>query len=404
MGLAAIPFLGGAVGVFGYELAATWERLPLSFAGDEESPDQCFALIDRLYVADHVEDQFLALGLGFAAERSEAEAAAERAAAEMIATGFPPALPTDLTTGCDDAPECIAEAKLPDLEPSLPEDRYRAAVQEILEAIARGAVYQVCLTQRLTLPYAGDPFSLYRRMRGQDPTPFSAYLELPGWTVLSSSPERFLRVDGGGVAESRPIKGTSPRAADPAEDLRARQHLLDSEKERAENLMIVDLVRNDLGRVCEPGSVGVPELWSVEAYESVFQLVSTIRGRLRAGCDALEAVRATLPPGSMTGAPKIAAVALAERLEPTRRGFYAGALGYLDVRGGLDLAVVIRTAIHRPGELMLHAGGAVVADSTAAGEWREMWLKLLSIRRAAADPGTGRRAPTPRSMSDRGAL
>lgn len=399
LGFSAIPFIGGAVGVFGYELAAAWERLPLAFAREGDAPDQCFALVDRLYVADHVHDQFLAVGLGFSTERREAEVAADRAVAELVATGFPPGLSPD----CDAAPEFAGDAELPDPEPSLPEDRYRAAVHEILEAIGQGAVYQVCLTQRLTLPYAGDPFSLYRRMRGQDPTPFSAYLELPGWTVLSSSPERFLRVDGGGVAESRPIKGTSRRAANPAEDLRSRQALLDSEKERAENLMIVDLVRNDLGRVCEPGSVGVPQIWSVEAYESVFQLVSTIRGRLRGDCDALDAVRATLPPGSMTGAPKIAAVTLAKRVERTRRGFYSGALGYLDIRGGLDLAVVIRTAIHRPGELMLHAGGAVVADSTAAGEWREMWLKLLSIRRAAAEPRNRACASAKRPLHEGGA-
>jgi anthranilate/para-aminobenzoate synthase component I len=218
---------------------------------------------------------------------------------------------------------------------------------------------------------AGDPWSFYRRLRAENPAPFASYFELPEVAIASSSPERFLRLSPDGSVESRPIKGTRPRGSGFHEDQANRALLACSAKDRAENLMIVDLVRNDLGRVCETGSVDVPELMSIEAYASVFQMVSTVAGRLRADCDAVDLLRATFPPGSMTGAPKIAAMRIIDRLEPVRRGIYSGALGYLDVRGGLDLCVVIRTVLVKDGRAYLHAGGGIVADSDPRDEYRE---------------------------------
>jgi len=237
--------------------------------------------------------------------------------------------------------------------------------------IAAGNAYQVCLTHRMDRDFGGDPWDLYRRLRLHNPAPFACYLELSEGVIVGNSPERFLRLDGNGRVESRPIKGTRPRDADAEVDRGNRARLLCSAKDRAENLMIVDLVRNDLGRVCETGSVRVPELMAIESYASVHQMVSTVSGRLRCDRDAVDLVRAAFPPGSMTGAPKIAAMRILDRLERVPRGVYSGALGYLDVRGGLDLCVVIRTVFVRDGRASVHAGGGVVADSDPLGEYRE---------------------------------
>jgi aminodeoxychorismate synthase component I len=259
---------------------------------------------------------------------------------------------------------------------------YAKAVDAILEEIAAGNVYQACLTQRIERAYSGDALALYRALRRINPAPFAACLEVPEVAVIGSSPERFLSVSRTGEVESRPIKGTRPRGATPEQDARLRAELQASPKERAENVMIVDLVRNDLGRVCAVGSVHVPELYAVEAYASVFQLVSTVRGRLGPGRDAFDAVRACFPPGSMTGAPKRAAMQILDRLERWRRGIYAGALGYFDVRGGADLCVVIRSAFLRDGRACLHAGGGVVADSRPFAEHAEAQQKLAPLLRA----------------------
>jgi para-aminobenzoate synthetase component 1 len=266
-------------------------------------------------------------------------------------------------------------------------EHWARAVESILREIAAGNVYQACLTHRLELDYAGDPWRLYLELRRTNPAPFAAYLELPEVAVVGSSPERFLRVGHDGLVESRPIKGTRPRGRDAGEDLRLRRELVESAKERAENLMIVDLVRNDLGRACVTGSVAVPELMAVEAYASVLQMVSTVTGRLAPGRDALDLVRATFPPGSMTGAPKIAAMRLLGRLEPVRRGIYSGALGWLDARGGADLSVVIRTLLVRGGRAYVHAGAGIVADSDPRAEWCETLDKARALLAALAACG-----------------
>jgi para-aminobenzoate synthetase component 1 len=250
--------------------------------------------------------------------------------------------------------------------------------------IVAGNVYEANLTQRMTAPFAGDAWSLYRALRGLSPAPFACFLDLPDGAILSSSPERFLRLTPDGRVESRPIKGTRPRGETPQSDRALAEELASSEKDRAENLMIVDLVRNDLGRVCEIGSVKVPEMMRVERYASLHQLVSTVEGRLAEGSDALDLVRAAFPPGSMTGAPKIAAVRLLDSLEPVRRGVYSGVVGYLDARGGLDLSVVIRTLLVKKGAAHLHVGGAVVADSDPSAEYEESLDKARALLAALA--------------------
>jgi para-aminobenzoate synthetase component 1 len=251
--------------------------------------------------------------------------------------------------------------------------------------IDAGNVYQACLTHRIEQETRDDPWSLYRRLRRTNPAPFASFFELPELAIVGSSPERFVRLSPDRWVESRPIKGTRPRGRHRSEDAWRRRELEHSGKDRAENVMIVDLVRNDLGRVCETGSVEVPELFAVEAYASVFQMVSTIRGRLRADCDVVDLVKATFPPGSMTGAPKLAAMRILDGLEPVRRGVYSGAIGYFDARGGADLAVVIRTILLSGGCAYVHTGGGIVADSDPVAEWRESLDKASPLLAALTE-------------------
>ena len=340
-----MPFIGGAVGYLGYELAALLE--PVAFHGRDELelPDLVLLFVDRVLVHDLEEKRSFAVGLGFAESASAARSAADRAALELAhrveGQVSPPPGPPRSSTGEDESwiasRRDVLATRLPgDLRSDFDEGGYIKQVRTILDEIEAGNVYQADLTQRMELPYRGDSWALYRALRRLSPAPFAAYLELPEVAILSSSPERFLRLDAEGRVESRPIKGTRPRGGTEERDRALELELAHSAKDRAENLMIVDLVRNDLGRVCQVGSVCVPELMAIERYATVFQLVSTVTGQLRAGCDAIDLLRAAFPPGSMTGAPKIAAMRLLDRLEPVRRGVYSGAIGYFDQRGGIE--------------------------------------------------------------------
>jgi aminodeoxychorismate synthase component I len=389
----ATPFVGGAVGYFGYELAARFEALTLRAEDDLGLPDAVLLFVDRLLAHDHASGASFALGLGFGDDGASARGAAEQAAGELCGYGAGIArasasarLRLAARFACGARGE--AERSSSDLE--LEQSSYAKAIERAREEIAAGNVYQACLTRRLQRRFSGDAWALHLALRQRNPAPFACFLELPEAVIVGSSPERFLAVDADGRVESRPIKGTRPRGGDPVEDARQRRELLASAKDRAENLMIVDLVRNDLGRVCELGSVEVPELMVVEDYASVFHLVSTVRGRLRPGCDALDALRAAFPPGSMTGAPKLAAIRLLDQLEPVRRGVYSGAIGYLDARGGADLAVVIRSIVLVGERACLHTGGGIVADSEPEAEWLETIAKarpLLAALEAADRPG-----------------
>jgi para-aminobenzoate synthetase component 1 len=376
-----LPFLGGAVGWLGYELAAhTLPRLAFPAQGDLGLPELCLLLVDRLVALDHASGRRFACALGFGADAGAARRRADEALAAWRA---------DLA-GCSEGPprpaarppRGAAQRALRGAAVSLDASAHAKAVSTLLERIDAGDVYQACLTHRFELPFAADPWRLYRALRASNPAPFAAWLSLPEVTVCSSSPERFLRLGAGGCVESRPIKGTRPRADDPAQDRALARALAGSEKDRAENLMIVDLVRHDLGRVCATGSVSVPELRAIESYATVHQMVSTVRGRLAEGSGLVELLRASFPPGSMTGAPKLAAMRLLAELEPVRRGVYSGALGYLDARGGADLSVVIRTALVAGGRAYVHAGGGIVADSEPAAEWRESTGKAAVVLEA----------------------
>jgi para-aminobenzoate synthetase len=279
----------------------------------------------------------------------------------------------------------------PSLRLARDESQYLNDIAECQRALTDGESYELCLTNKVHSETELAPFDLYRALRRANPAPYAAFLRLGrGLSVLSSSPERFLRIDRDGNAEARPIKGTAARVADPEADAAVAAALAADPKQRAENLMIVDLMRNDLGRVCQPGTVSVPRLMEVESFETVHQLVSTIQGRLRPDAGPVDAVRAAFPPGSMTGAPKERTMAILDRLEGEARGVYAGAIGYFGLGGGADLAVAIRTLVlDGEGNVETGAGGAIVAASDPAAEFEEMLLKAWAPLRAL-EPGAPR--------------
>ncbi len=266
-----------------------------------------------------------------------------------------------------------------DLRSSFTHAGYVAAVARVREYILAGDIFQANLSQRFDAPLEESPWSLYRRLRTRNAAPFAAFLDFPDVTVLSASPERFLSVDERGQVETRPIKGTRPRGVGPEHDAALGQALSESAKDRAENLMIVDLMRNDLSRVCLPGSVRVQELFALERYATVHHLVSTVAGRLAPGRDALDLLRATFPGGSITGAPKLRAMEIITELEASARGVYCGSVGYLSVTGALDTSIAIRTVVVRDGRLCFSAGGGIIADSDPEQEYRETLDKARGI-------------------------
>jgi para-aminobenzoate synthetase component 1 len=270
-----------------------------------------------------------------------------------------------------------------EIEASLSPEAYRQAFARVRNYIRAGDCYQVNLALRFAAPCRGHPWPLYRALRERNPAPFSAWLNFPFGQVLSSSPERFLAVRDG-LVETRPIKGTRPRSADPGEDARRMADLSGSEKDRAENLMIVDLLRNDLGQVCSPGSVTVPSLFALESFATVHHLVSTVSGRLAEDKTALDQLVAAFPGGSITGAPKLRAMQIIEELEPERRGVYCGAIGYLGTDGAMDTSIAIRTLTCGDNRLRFWAGGGLVADSDAAAEYRECQDKARALHEVLA--------------------
>lgn len=364
-------FVGGAVGIVGYDAARWLERLPQHAQRDLDLPELCFLFVDAVLLFDH--DTQLACWVISArgADRGQAQARCRARLARFRARFADVARPAAPATARVGAVRCHADAA-----------GYADMVRAARDHIFAGDAFEVCTSHRLEAAFPRDRVSawaLYRALRAQSPAPFACCLLTPEWSLLSSSPERFLQLTLAGWAESRPIKGTRPRGATPAQDAELRRELEESEKDRAENVMIVDLVRNDLGRVCAVDSVHVPELMIVEAHPRVFQLVSSVRGRLESDKSAVELFTACFPPGSMTGAPKIEAMKIIESLEPYRRGLYAGAVGYFDIGGALDFSVVIRSFVLSEGRCTFSVGGAVVADSDPDGEYAESMDKARAL-------------------------
>ncbi len=368
-----IPFTGGAIGYFGYDLARRLERLPVVARDDVAMAEMAVGIYDWALVVDHQQQQSWLVGQGRDPKtrkqwnqlvRLFSQASPERARDPFRIRG--------------------------EVESNLTRERYAQAFSRIQEYIREGDCYQVNFAQRFNARCEGDPWLAYRLLRRLNPAPFGAYLNLPEGQILCSSPERFLKVTGVEV-ETRPIKGTRPRSSDPSEDRRLAEELRESAKDRAENLMIVDLLRNDLGKSCEPGTIRVPRLFEVESFASVHHLVSTVTGRLAPGYDPIELLRGCFPGGSITGAPKLRAMEIIEELEPNRRGVYCGAVGYLGFDRRMDTNIAIRTLVHRQGNLYFSAGGGIVADSDMESEYRETFQKVSALRQmltgAAAEAG-----------------
>jgi len=386
------PFQGGAAGLLSYDLAHSLERVPEPRFDEFQIPALAIGLYDTVLAFDHLQHRAWLISQGFpetepAARRRRAEKRIEEfrgrlAAAPAEGGSWLPA-PTTATQAITNqqlAPQ-FAVGGIPGLTSTFTADAYRATVQRAIDYIFAGDIFQVNLSQRLLYPAHSSPLDLYLRLRRCNPAPFAGWFDLGDAQIVSASPERFLSVRGGRV-QARPIKGTRRRTAWAEADLFAGDELLLSEKDRAENVMIVDLLRNDLSRVCEADSVRVTQLCSLEIYQFVQHLVSAVEGQLALGTTAIDLVRAAFPGGSITGAPKIRAMEIIAELEPTARGAYCGSLGYIGFDGSADLSILIRTITAAGGWWQFPVGGGIVAQSSPQHEYEETWHKAEGLLRA----------------------
>jgi len=360
-GVPGLPFCGGALGYLSYDLGRRLERLPSWAEDDEQLPEMVMGIYDWALVVDHERRHTVLVGQGRDPQT--------RSRWSELVRLF-------------SAPRGAAKRRPLRLHgpvrSSMGREAYAAAFGRVKDYIRAGDCYQVNLAQRFVVEMEGDPWRVYRGLRRLNPAPFGAYLNTPQFQVLSASPERFLRVRAGEVL-TQPIKGTCARSADPLVDRDRAEALPASPKDRAENLMIVDLLRNDLGKSCALGSIRVPRLFEVQAFATVHHLVSSVTGRLAPGRDALALLRGCFPGGSITGAPKLRAMEIIEELEPHRRGVYCGTIGSLGFDGTMDTNIAIRTLVHARGRMSFWAGGGIVADSSLEGEYQESYDKAAAM-------------------------
>jgi para-aminobenzoate synthetase component 1 len=381
------PFQSGAAGLLGYDLCHHLERLPRPRFDEFAVPDLAVGLYDWVLAYDHAAGRAWLLSTGFPEHlparrqrraRQRLSAVKQRLSRRTPAPAPPtPARSVPASALCPQYPM----PGLPALTSNFDRAGYLNTVRRAIDYVHAGDCFQVNVAQRLLYPATVAPLELYGRLRARNPAPFAGYFDLGDFVVASTSPERFLRVQDGAV-ETRPIKGTRPRGATPAEDHANREELLHSAKDRAENIMIVDLLRNDLGRVCRYGSVRVPALCRLESYRTVHHLVSEVVGRLREGLGPVDLLRAAFPGGSVTGAPKVRAMEIIAELEPTARGPYCGSLGYLGFDGSMDTSILIRTFTVGRGWVQFPVGGGIVADSVPEREYEETWHKAEGLLRA----------------------
>ncbi|SQK75153.1 Para-aminobenzoate synthase component 1 [Tatumella ptyseos] len=350
---ADIPFAGGALGLFGYDLGRRFEHLPQRAINDLQTPDMAVGIYDWAMIADHHQKRLTLVSLSDVSQRLH----------WLSEQQLSPQPPFRLLT---------------DWESNLSAQGYARCFERVKEYIRAGDCYQINLAQRFSAGYEGSEWQAWEHLSHQNRAPFSAFIRLNESCLLSLSPERFLKVSGSEI-ETRPIKGTRPRMTDPQEDARQAAELAVAEKDRAENLMIVDLLRNDIGRIATPGSVTVPELFTVEPFPAVHHLVSTVRGSLPADLHPTDLLRSCFPGGSITGAPKIRAMEIIDELEPHRRNAWCGSIGYLSRCGTMDTSITIRTLTAEGGKLYCTAGGGIVADSVLDEEYQETFHKVQRI-------------------------
>ena len=355
-----LPFNGGVMGCFSYDLGRQFERMPTLATCDLPLPDMAVGFYDWALIIDHQLNQTHLVCQGSAAEQQSTVRLAwltELANAPAHSSPF---------------------SLLGEWQSNMSQEQYNDKFNQVQGYLQSGDCYQVNLAQRFQAAYQGNEYQAYLKLVQANQAPFSSFMRLPQGCILSISPERFLKLEGSKV-ETKPIKGTRPRLAEQQADQQMKHELANADKDRAENLMIVDLLRNDIGRVCRPGTVAVPQLFAIESYPAVHHLVSTVTGELAACHEAEDLLRACFPGGSITGAPKIRAMEVIEELEPHRRSYYCGSLGYISADGNMDTNIAIRTIVCHQGQLYCWAGGGLVADSNAAAEYQETYDKVAKI-------------------------
>ena len=385
-GLGGPPFVGGAVGFFGYDLVRAVEPLgdpPGEGDGQQVDqlglPDMALMLSDALVIFDHLKHTVTILANADLQAEPDVECAYEQAARTIAEVRS--ALAGPVPRGALASGESFVERPVPAFESNMSRERFEAMVARIVEYIYAGDAFQVVPSQRWSAPVPVEAFSVYRGLRAVNPSPYMYFLDFGDFQVAGASPEPLLTVSGRRVS-TKPIAGTRPRGATPEDDRRIAQELLADEKERAEHVMLVDLGRNDLGRVCEYGSVTVDELMEIESYSHVMHIVSSVSGILREDVGAMDALRAVLPAGTLSGAPKVRAMQIIDELEPVKRGGYGGAIGYLSYAGDLDTAIHIRTVVIKDGVAHVQAGGGTVAEAKPEYEYEESVAKASAVMRA----------------------
>lgn len=364
-------FHGGAVGCFSYDFSHRFEKLPVSTDDDLEFPDSLFLFVDSAILFDHINRKAAVVSTGY----PENDPHLRKRRAQNKATDLARQIEA-ISPILHDLPQ--KQHRTPQILSSFHKHQFEEIVKKAKDYIRAGDIFQVNLAQRLHASLSVDPFTLYRLLSRINPSPFASFFDLGNWHIVSCSPERLVRLEEREV-DTRPIAGTRPRGREENTDQQLSKELLLNEKEQAEHVMLVDLERNDLGRVCEYGSVHVNELMVLEEYSHVFHIVSNVRGMLREGLDALDVVRACFPGGTITGTPKIRSMEIIDELETTRRGLYTGSVGYLSFTGDMDLNIVIRTFVIRDGVAYFHVGGGIVADSDPEREYFETLYKAQAL-------------------------
>ncbi|HET7454456.1 MAG TPA: anthranilate synthase component I [Solirubrobacterales bacterium] len=368
------PFAGGAVGFFAYDLVRTVEPLGEPNPDPLGLPDLALMITDAMLVFDHLRHELTILACAFVEEDGSVDAAYEAAAATIGEM-------RERLRGAVPVPEQPQINEPPEFRSNMEREEFEAAVARIVEYVHAGDAFQVVPSQRFSAPAPVEAFSVYRGLRAVNPSPYMYFIEFGDFQVAGASPEPLVKVIGDRV-ETRPIAGTRPRGGSEDEDRRRAESLINDPKERAEHVMLVDLGRNDLGRVCEYGSVKVDELMVVETYSHVLHIVSQVSGKLKEGVSALDVLRSALPAGTLSGAPKVRAMQIIDELEKVKRGGYGGAVGYLSWDGDLDTAIHIRTAVFKDGQIHVQAGGGTVADAKPEYEWNESVNKARAVFRA----------------------